>query len=89
MTISIFCSTLDSFVSAENRTVIQNVHGVGREGRLSVYRARMAALTQRYRAYVRFRMDNIFPMCSTIHRIQTPFTYLLIYKKFNESREFD
>ncbi|KYQ59224.1 hypothetical protein ALC60_01810 [Trachymyrmex zeteki] len=50
--ISTFCSTL-AFVPAENRTMIQNVGGVGRKGRLSVYHARMAALTQRYRAYVR------------------------------------
>ncbi|EGI58421.1 hypothetical protein G5I_13458 [Acromyrmex echinatior] len=48
--ISTFCSTL-AFVPAENRTMIQNVGGVGRKGRLSVYRARMAVLTQRYRAY--------------------------------------
>lgn len=81
MAISTLGSTLTPFVSAENRTMIQNVGGVGREGRLSVYRARMAALTQRYRAYVRFRMDNIFLMCSTIHRHQAPFTCLLIHKK--------
>jgi len=49
---STFCSTL-AFVPVENCTMIQNVGGVGRKGHLSVYRARMTALTQRYRAYVR------------------------------------
>ncbi|KYN04342.1 hypothetical protein ALC62_05108 [Cyphomyrmex costatus] len=50
--ISTFYLTL-AFVPMENRTMIQNVGGVGRKGRLSVYHARMTALTQRYRAYVR------------------------------------
>lgn len=81
MAINTFCSTLTPFVSAENRTMIQNVGGVGRKGRLSVYRARMAALTQRYLAYVRFHMDNIFLTCLPIHRHQAPFTCLLIIIK--------